>query len=224
VILSTLSTLSALFGKRISADDATTGDIKARHEDATRQDPKLDAGAPGSGAAMPRAPDFARVYDEYFGFVWRNVLNRGIPHASADDVVQEVFIVVHRKLPEFEGRSSLKTWLAGIARRVVSDHVRKRGNAPVGDPLEVDVASALADPAEALDNKVAARLVDGLLALMSEDQREVFMLHELEEMTGREIAETTGTNENTVHTRLRAARKIFQEGLSRLEGRQDTRQ
>jgi RNA polymerase sigma-70 factor (ECF subfamily) len=219
MILSML--FSVLFGKRISAPGATTGDIKAepQNEDATRQDPKLAARARVSGAAKPRGPDFAAVYDQYFGFVWRNVLNRGIPHSSVDDVVQEIFIVVHRKLREFEGRSSLRTWLAGIARRVVSDHVRKRGNAPAGDPLDVDVASALADPAEALDNKVAARLVDGLLALMTEDQREVFMLHELEEMTGREIAETTGTNENTVHTRLRAARKIFQEGLARLETR-----
>jgi RNA polymerase sigma-70 factor, ECF subfamily len=205
MILSML--FSVLFGKRISARGATTGDIKEepQNEDATR-------------------PDFALVYDEYFGFVWRNVLNRGVPHSSVDDVVQEVFIVVHRKLPEFEGRSSLRTWLAGITRRVVSDHVRKRGNAPAGDPLDVDVASALPDPAEVLDNKLAARLVDGLLALMTEDQREVFMLHDLEEMTGREIAETTGTNENTVHTRLRAARKIFQEGLSRLEDRQGDRQ
>jgi RNA polymerase sigma-70 factor (ECF subfamily) len=214
---------SVLFGKRISVAPPTTGGIKAesQHEDATRQGPTLTPRAMVAGAARPVAPDFAVVYDEYFAFVWRNVLNRGVPSSSVDDVVQEVFIVVHRKLREFEGRSSLKTWLAGIARRVVSDHVRKRGNAPVGDPLEVDVASALAGPAEALDAKVAARLVDGLLALMSDDQREVFMLHELEEMTGREIAESTGTNENTVHTRLRAARKIFQEGLARLEQGRD---
>jgi RNA polymerase sigma-70 factor (ECF subfamily) len=213
------SAVFSILGKRISAAGATTGDIKAetQNEDATRQGSTLPPGATVSSAARLPAPDFAGVYDEYFGFVWRNVLNRGIPRSSVDDVVQEIFIVVHRKLPEFEGRSSLRTWLAGIARRVVSDHVRKRGNAPVGDPLDVDFASALADPAEALDTKVAARLVDGLLALMSEEQREVFMLHELEEMTGREIAESTGTNENTVHTRLRAARKIFQEGLARLE-------
>jgi RNA polymerase sigma-70 factor (ECF subfamily) len=223
MILSML--FSVLFGKRISASGATTGDIKAepQNEDATRQDPTLAARAMGStsgaGSVHVRAPDFALVYDEYFGFVWRNVLNRGVPHSSVDDVVQEVFIVVHRKLAEFEGRSSLKTWLAGITRRVVSDHVRKRGNAPVGEPLDVDVASLLEGPAEALDAKVAARLVDGLLAQMSEDQREVFILHEIEELSGREIAQATGTNENTVHTRLRAARKVFQDGLARLETR-----
>jgi RNA polymerase sigma-70 factor (ECF subfamily) len=205
----------SILGKRNSAGAPTTGDIKAEHghEDATRNNL-----AAGVGVAVA-PPDFARVYDEYFGFVWRNALNRGVPSSAIDDVVQEVFIVVHRKLAEFEGRSSLKTWLAGITRRVVSDHVRKRGNAPVGEPLDVDVASLLGGPAEALDAKVAARLVDELLAQMSEDQREVFILHEIEELSGREIAQATGTNENTVHTRLRAARKVFQDGLARLETR-----
>ena len=51
---------------------------------------------------------------------------------------------------------------------------------------------------------------------MPEAQREVFILHEIEQMTGREIAESVGANENTVHTRLRAARRIFEEGLARL--------
>jgi RNA polymerase sigma-70 factor (ECF subfamily) len=202
----------SILGKRTLASDPTTGDIKATHE---------HGHADGARRGLSPAPDFARVYDEYFGFVWRNVQNRGVPMSAVDDVVQEIFIVVHRKLPEFEGRSSLKTWLAGIARRVVSDHVRKRGNAPAGEALDENdaevVASALAGPAEALDTKLAARVVDGLLALMTDEQREVFVLHEIEEMSGREIAEATATNENTVHTRLRAARKVFADGLARLE-------
>ena len=53
---------------------------------------------------------FRQVYDTYFAFVWRAAANRGVPAAAMDDVVQEVFLVVHRKLPEFEGRSTLRTW------------------------------------------------------------------------------------------------------------------
>jgi RNA polymerase sigma-70 factor (ECF subfamily) len=162
-------------------------------------------------------PTFDEVYEAHFAFVWRNVLNRGIPSSAVDDVVQEVFVVVHRKLPGFEGRSSLRTWLAGIARRVIADHVRKRGNAPVADePLEGESPSEARGPAEELDAKAAARVLDELLARMPEAQREVFILHEVEQMTGREIAEAVGANENTVHTRLRAARRIFEEGLARL--------
>ncbi len=195
----------------------TTETITAEQPEQPSGDASRNVLAAASGPAGVPALDFARVYDEYFAFVWRNVLNRGVPASSVDDVVQEVFIVVHRKLREFEGRSSVRTWLAGITRRVVSDHVRKRGNAPAGEALDADVASALDGPAELLDAKLAANLVDGIMQQMSEDQREVFMLHEIEEMSGREIAEATGTNENTVHTRLRAARRIFKEGLARLE-------
>jgi RNA polymerase sigma-70 factor (ECF subfamily) len=173
--------------------------------------------APLGVAPAGPAPRFDDVYDEHFAFVWRNVLNRGVPSSAVDDVVQEVFVVVHRKLPGFEGRSSLRTWLAGIVRRVVADHVRKRGNAPVGDePLENESPSEARGPAEELDAKAAAHVLDQLLAQMPEAQREVFILHEIEQMTGREIAESVGANENTVHTRLRAARRIFEEGLARL--------
>src|SRR5215471_5211533 len=75
---------------------------------------------------------FRQLYDSYFTFVWRAVANRGVPPAAMDDVVQEVFLVVHRKLPEFEVRSTVRTWLSGIVRRVVSDHAKKRGNRATG--------------------------------------------------------------------------------------------
>ncbi|HWP06644.1 MAG TPA: sigma-70 family RNA polymerase sigma factor, partial [Polyangiaceae bacterium] len=139
----------------------------------------------------------------------------GVPHAALDDVVQEVFLVVHRKLPEFEGRSSLRTWLAGIVRRVVADHVKKRGNGPVAEEvLEDHPAATTEQPSALAERRAALTLVDGLLATMSEVQREVFVLYELEQLTTREIATLTGANENTVQTRLKAARRIFQEGVS----------
>ena len=68
-------------------------------------------------ATRPDVLSFDQVYDTHFDFVWRYARNRGVPPSALDDVVQEVFIVVHRKLATFEGRSSVRTWLAMITRR-----------------------------------------------------------------------------------------------------------
>jgi RNA polymerase sigma-70 factor (ECF subfamily) len=159
---------------------------------------------------------FREVYDANFGFVWRAVANRGIPFAAMDDVVQEVFLVVHRKLGEFEGRSTLRTWLSGIVRRVVADHVKKRGNQATGQEAVEDHAfESTEDPAAELERRSAVAVVSALLEKMTEAHREVFVLYEIEQLTVREIAELTHTNENTVQTRLKAARQTFQRGLDR---------
>ncbi|HEY0707983.1 MAG TPA: sigma-70 family RNA polymerase sigma factor, partial [Polyangia bacterium] len=91
-----------------------------------------------SPPALAAPPTFEEVYETQFNFVWRCVVSRGVPRSAVDDAVQEVFLVVHRKLPTFEGRSSMRTWLWTIVRRVVRDHMRKRGNANEGEPLEDD--------------------------------------------------------------------------------------
>jgi RNA polymerase sigma-70 factor (ECF subfamily) len=174
-----------------------------------------------SSGTHPRtlpAPSFREVYASYFGFVWRTAANRGIPRAALDDVTQEVFIVVDRKLHEFEGRASLRTWIAAIVRRVVADYIKKRGNRPAGDEtLEREPPSE--PDTERAEQNAALEVLDALLAKMNDDQREVFVLHEIEELSGAEIAEITGVNENTVWTRLRAARRIFQEGVARQRAR-----
>lgn len=178
-----------------------------------------DAPVAGVGAVWVERPSFQDLYAQQFDFVWRCVAHRGIPNAALDDVVQEVFIVVHRKLPEFEGRSSVRTWLGGITRRVVADYIKKRGNRPAADePLTIEPPAAVAaDPGATRD---ALRLFDELLAGMNEVQREVFVLSEVEHLSGAEIAEITGTNENTVWTRLRAARRLFQAGVDRAKARE----
>ena len=180
--------------------------------------PEASAASSGTHTRALPVPSFQEVYAAYFGFVWRTAANRGIPRAALDDVTQEVFIVVDRKLHEFEGRSSLRTWIAAIVRRVVSDYIKKRGNRPAGDETLEHEPVGQAD-AQRLEQNAALELLDALLAKMSEDQREVFVLHEIEELSGAEIAEVTGVNENTVWTRLRAARRIFQEGVSRQRAR-----
>ena len=204
-----LSGLWSAFSKRLFSSPPTTGgegvDAAAAPNQGPDEEPK----------AQETRPSFEEVYESYFGFVWRNVANRGVPPSLMDDVVQEVFMVVHRKLPEFEGRSSLRTWLSAIVRGVVRDQLRKRGHRPAGEPMDdMDLAGGVG-PAEALEQKAAAELFDELVAGMSEAQREVFLLVEVEQMTGAEVAEALELNENTVRTRLRAARRLFAAGVAR---------
>lgn len=161
-------------------------------------------------------PTFREVYDQYFAFVWRSAAHRGVPSSALDDVVQEVFIVVDRKLPEFEGRSTLRFWIAGIVRKVVADFVRKRGNRQVADePLVYEPASERELPPDELERRHALVLLDSILSQMSGEQREVFVLCEIEGLSGAEAAQLMELNENTLWTRLRAARRIFQEGVMR---------
>jgi RNA polymerase sigma-70 factor (ECF subfamily) len=201
-------------------------DPRARFEPAADAPSVSDTGArpvltavPAVAPAGGTAPAFRELYDQYFGFVWRCAANRGVRPAALDDVVQEVFIVVHRKLPEFEGRSSLRTWLAAIVRRVVADYLHKRGNQPAADEPLIREPAAGESPADQLEQKAAVTLLEELLTKMTAEQREVFVLHELEQLSGPEIAELTASNENTVWTRLRAARRIFQEGVARQQAR-----
>jgi RNA polymerase sigma-70 factor (ECF subfamily) len=173
---------------------------------------------PGGAAAEPvDRPDFESVYEHNFDFVWRSVAYRGVPAALMDDVVQEVFLVVHRKLPEFEGRSTLRTWLTGIIRKVARDQLRKKSHLPSGDELDVETQSAAPSPVEVLERRRAADTLEEILERMSEDQREAFVLLEIEGMSGKEIAEAVGVPENTVWSRVRAARGIFNAGLARLK-------
>ncbi len=172
--------------------------------------------------ADERELGFREIYQAYFGFVWRYAANHRVPPMALDDVVQEVFVVVHNRLASFEGRSSIRTWIAGIAQNVVRGYLRKPGNRAAGDHLE-DEEQVRADdcsPAEALERKAALELLDEMLDKMTELQREVFILYEIEQLSGVEIADLLGVNENTLRTRLLAARKVFNAGVARARASQ----
>jgi RNA polymerase sigma-70 factor (ECF subfamily) len=66
-----------------------------------------------------------RIFREHGSFVWRTLRRLGLNESDADDLCQEVFVIVHRKLGEFEQRSSMRTWLYGIAVRVAIAHKRR---------------------------------------------------------------------------------------------------
>jgi RNA polymerase sigma-70 factor (ECF subfamily) len=166
------------------------------------------------------APTFDALYEEHFDFVWRSLRRLGIPEHNLDDAVQDVFLVVHRRLNEFEGRSTVKTWLFGIALRVASVHRRSAARRPTEPLIEDPPEAAVPAAAETLtEAREAARLVHRLLDCLDEDRRAVFILSELEQMTAPEISAALGVNLNTVYSRLRLARRDFDAALSRHRAR-----
>jgi RNA polymerase sigma-70 factor (ECF subfamily) len=169
--------------------------------------------APTATSAPAELRSFDELYAEYARFVWRDVMSRGVPRWAIDDVVQEVFVVVHRQLAAFESQSAMRAWLSIIVKQVSREHVRELGHAPLTQPLGANDASTLEGPAEAFEQKAVATLLDELLARMTEAQREVFIMHELEHMTVDEIASSLPANKNTVYARLRTARRIFEGGI-----------
>ncbi|AUX20797.1 RNA polymerase [Sorangium cellulosum] len=195
----------------------------------------VDPPSPPPAGAVPAVPasgvqpaplDFAEVYEELFPFVWRTVRRLGVDASAHEDVCQEVFVVVHRRLPEFRGRSSLKTWVFGIVINVVQAHRRSlrrkspahRGNGETVDPELLAGPSDLS-PYEAMTRAEAARVARELLASLDEEKRVVLLLAELEEMPATEIAQGIGVNINTVYARLRAARQAFSDAVRRHHAR-----
>jgi RNA polymerase sigma-70 factor (ECF subfamily) len=187
--------------------------------------PDASARVPSRRADGQERPSFDAVYDSCAEFVWRSVRRLGVEEASVDDVIQEVFFVVHRKLPEFTGRSSIKTWIFSILLHVVRHHRRtwRRKDAPRSSDA-TDRLDDLADPRargplEAAETADSVRLLDRLLRALDDEKREVFVLAHLEQMTAPEIAEILGENLNTVYSRLRAARDEFEQALERHRAR-----
>jgi RNA polymerase sigma-70 factor (ECF subfamily) len=173
--------------------------------------------------ATPREPpspeeptDFGTIYDTYFPYIWRSVQRLGVPASQTDDVVQEVFIIAYRKLAGFEGRSSLKTWLYGIAlyRARLCRTQGKRGRQEELD-AERHHAPDAARPDRRAEHAEAARVVNAILDRLDDEQREVFVLTELEELSAPEIAEVLGVKLNTVYSRLRLAREAFANASAR---------
>lgn len=169
--------------------------------------------------AMPAS--FEALYDEYFDFVWRTARRLGVDDRHLDDAAQDVFIVIHRKLTEFEGRSALKSWIFGIARRVAHDYRRRSRRKDRTSLLPSDgIADAsIPSPRDNVARAEAAEILHQFLDTLDDDKRDAFVLAELEQMTVPEIAEAVGANVNTVYSRLRAARKAFDQTVSRLQAR-----
>jgi len=181
--------------------------------------PKPAAGRAGSGAA--EVPPLAQIFREHAPFVWRGLRRLGIPESDVEDVCQEVFVVVHRKLGDFEGRSSLRTWIYGICARTASDYRRSgrvRREVVTDTPPEAPQDGGQQD---ALALKQARATLDRILDELDDDKRAVFVLYEIEELTMAEVSEAIGCPLQTAYSRLHAARKVVEAGVQRAQARSE---
>jgi RNA polymerase sigma-70 factor (ECF subfamily) len=173
-----------------------------------------------SAARQPSAPApalvFADVYAEHVAFVWRTLHRLGVSERDLDDVCQEAFVIVHRKLATYDGSAAVRTWLFGIARRVAADH-RRRAHVR-RETLQAPGALASREVAvvePALELARARAVLDEILDELDDAKRAVFVLFELEEMPMSEVARAVECPLQTAYSRLAAARKQVEAAVRR---------
>ncbi|MBN1654699.1 MAG: sigma-70 family RNA polymerase sigma factor [Deltaproteobacteria bacterium] len=148
--------------------------------------------------------DFFRSYAQ---FVWRTARYLGVSESDLDDVSQEVFTVVHRRIGDFEARSSPRTWIYGICIRVVSAYRRRafRRHERLFEKTPDQVSRET--PESSYKQRQARELLQSALDQIDADKRAVFVLYELEQLKMDEIADIVGCRRKTAYSRLYAARK-----------------
>lgn len=161
--------------------------------------------------------DFETLYRTHYQFIWRTLRRLGVSERDVEDTCQSVFWTAHRRLPQFEARSSIKTWLCGIALKVASDY---RRSAVVRREHLIESPTDGTSDAPSQDIHVQQREqleeLDMVLAKLPVEQRTVLVLFELEQLTGEEIAAIEGVALGTVRSRLRLARESFSQLVSEL--------
>jgi RNA polymerase sigma-70 factor (ECF subfamily) len=163
-------------------------------------------------------PSFDDVYATHVAFVWRVLRTLGVTEAQLEDAVQDVFVVVHRRLPEWEGRAAMTTWLFAIARRVASSHRRRTAGARTEELRPEDEPAGAADTFAAMSRAQASATVMTILLTLDEDKRTVFALVELEQLSVPEVARMLDINLNTAYSRLRLARQAFEAAVAKTLG------
>jgi RNA polymerase sigma-70 factor, ECF subfamily len=158
-----------------------------------------------------------RIYDLYADFVFRTLRALGVPDRDIGDAMQEAFLTIHRALPGFEERCSMSTWLFTICRSVARDRRRRAHRRyEVIDGALVDAQpDSASDVSTRIEHRQKLAELEAILQAMEEEQRLVFVLFEIERMTGAEISEALGIPVGTAYSRLRLARAAFRQAVAR---------
>jgi RNA polymerase sigma-70 factor (ECF subfamily) len=159
---------------------------------------------------------FSAIVRDHSQYVWRVVRCLGVRDADIEDLCQETFLVVHRKLPAYEPRAALRTWIYAIALRVVSDYHKRAYRKRERLVDQLPNAPLEAEQERALERRQDWELLDRLLGALDGDQRQVFVLFEIEALPMREVCEVVGCPLQTAYSRLHSARKQVADQLARL--------
>ena len=162
------------------------------------------------------------IYKRHADFVWRTLRRLGVPDAEVRDAVQDVFLTVHASLGQFEGRSSIATWIFTICRSVARERRRRerqsrRLMSDVAVEEEIDLR---ADVGRAVEHNQRLAMLEEILSGLEVEQRNVFILFEIEMLPGKEVAEALSIPLGTVYSRLQLARRSFRQALTRSEARE----
>ncbi|RYZ03809.1 MAG: RNA polymerase sigma factor [Myxococcales bacterium] len=163
-------------------------------------------------ALRPHLATFPEIFEQQAQFLWRTLMNLGVPRHDAQDLCQEVMLTVHRRLPDFDGRS-LRGWLYGICVRVASDY---RRSARVRREVPTEPLPERAEDAPQIDKVHQARELRRTLEALDdldEGKRAAFVLYEVEELTLAEVSEALEVPLQTVYSRIKAARDALRAKL-----------
>jgi RNA polymerase sigma-70 factor (ECF subfamily) len=206
--------------------NVATADIEPPSSSRPRHDRPLveESGSPPSSQGA-RPASFRSIYDAYIDFVWVCARRLGVPPGAIEDVAQEVFTVIHCRLHTLQRPESLRSWIYGVVRRTVSAYHRARRTRSAREEPGAAVADSV-DPMQPSPLDLAllsdeVKLLWRLLGELDPPKREVLVLVELEEMTVPEIADAIGVPLNTAYSRLRAARREFNDAHLRVTAREE---
>jgi RNA polymerase sigma-70 factor (ECF subfamily) len=176
-------------------------------------------GAPADAAALPAQPaDFFRAaFEAHHGYVWHSLRRLGIAERDLEDLTHDVFVVVHRKLADFDRGRPLRPWLFGIAVRVASDYRRLARNIRERVHAEPDAVDVGPSPEAQVALGDAKRMVIAALQSVEEQRRAVFIMVDIDELPIPEVARALEIPLNTAYSRLRLAREEFAAAVRRLK-------
>ena len=164
--------------------------------------------------------DVTVVYATHGQFLWKCLYRMGVPEADLPDVLQEVLLVVHRRLDSFDGSCLITTWLFGICLRVAATARRgrrRRREQPMDPQVSAAWLVASDDPERHALARDTRRRLDVALDHLDPEKRAVLVMFELEGMSCADIARLLGVPKGTVFSRLSNARQAFLAALQRLE-------